>query len=144
MDHMTTVEEVLRQGGSVDDVMEIVRYEIEKVNAKLQAEEEERKAKEAAKKHDTILDRRRKELTAAVMNYMIALGVVGVVDPTELDGVKPEEVETAIKEMETYLIAQVKFFKVLKDAAEKHESTATNKITDPDFENFLKSFAKTL
>lgn len=140
MDHMTTVEEVLRQGGSVDDVMEIVRHEIEKVNAKLQAEEAERKAKEAAKKNDAMLDRRRKELTAAVMNYMIALGVV---DPTELD-VKPEEVETALKEMETYLIAQVKFFKALKDAAEKHESTATNKITDPDFENFLKSFAKTL
>ena len=141
MDHMTTVEEVLRQGGSVDDVMEIVRNEIEKVNAKLQAEEAERKAKEAAKKNDAMLDRRRKELTAAVMNYMIALGVV---DPTELDGVKPEEVETALKEMETYLIAQVKFLKMLKDAAEKHESTATNKITDPDFENFLKSFAKTL
>ena len=141
MDHMTTVEEVLRQGGSVDDVMEIVRHEIEKVNAKLQAEEAERKAKEAAKKNDAMLDRRRKELTAAVMNYMIALGVV---DPTELDGVKPEEVETALKEMETYLIAQVKFLKVLEDAAEKHESTATNKITDPDFENFLKSFAKTL
>lgn len=141
MDHMTTVEEVLRQGGSVDDVMEIVRYEIEKVNAKLQAEEAERKAKEAAKKNDAMLDRRRKELTAAVMNYMIALGVV---DPTELDDVKPEEVETALKEMETYLIAQVKFLKVLEDAAEKHESTATNKITDPDFENFLKSFAKTL
>lgn len=141
MDHMTTVEEVLRQGGSVDDVMEIVRHEIEKVNAKLQAEEAERKAKEAAKKNDAMLDRRRKELTAAVMNYMIALGVV---DPTELDDVKPEEVETALKEMETYLIAQVKFFKMLKDAAEKHESTATNKITDPDFENFLKSFAKTL
>ena len=141
MDHMTTVEEVLRQGGSVDDVMEIVRHEIEKVNAKLQAEEAERKAKEAAKKNDAMLDRRRKELTAAVMNYMIALGVV---DPTELDGVKPEEVETALKEMETYLIAQVKFLKMLKDAAEKHESTATNKITDPDFENFLKSFAKTL
>lgn len=141
MDHMTTVEEVLRQGGSVDDVMEIVRHEIEKVNAKLQAEEAERKAKEAAKKNDAMLDRRRKELTAAVMNYMIALGVV---DPTELDDVKPEEVETALKEMETYLIAQVKFLKVLKDAAEKHESTATNKITDPDFENFLKSFAKTL
>lgn len=140
MDHMTTVEEVLRQGGSVDDVMEIVRHEIEKVNAKLQAEEAERKAKEAAKKNDAMLDRRRKELTAAVMNYMIALGVV---DPTELD-VKPEEVETALKEMETYLIAQVKFLKMLKDAAEKHESTATNKITDPDFENFLKSFAKTL
>lgn len=139
MDHMTTVEEVLRQGGSVDDVMEIVRHEIEKVNAKLQAEEAERKVKEAAK-NDAMLDRRRKELTAAVMNYMIALGVV---DPTELD-VKPEEVETALKEMETYLIAQVKFLKVLKDAAEKHESTATNKITDPDFENFLKSFAKTL
>ena len=141
MDHMTTVEEVLRQGGSVDDVMEIVRHEIEKVNAKLQAEEAERKAKEAAKKNDAMLDRRRKELTAAVMNYMIALGVV---DPTELNDVKPEEVETALKEMETYLIAQVKFFKMLKDAAEKHESTATNKITDPDFENFLKSFAKTL
>ena len=141
MDHMTTVEEVLRQGGSVDDVMEIVRHEIEKVNAKLQAEEAERKAKEAAKKNDAMLDRRRKELTAAVMNYMIALGVV---DPTELNDVKPEEVETALKEMETYLIAQVKFLKVLKDAAEKHESTATNKITDPDFENFLKSFAKTL
>ena len=141
MDHMTTVEEVLRQGGSVDDVMEIVRHEIEKVNAKLQAEEAERKAKEAAKKNDAMLDRRRKELTAAVMNYMIALGVV---DPTELDDVKPEEVETALEEMETYLIAQVKFFKMLKDAAEKHESTATNKITDPDFENFLKSFAKTL
>lgn len=141
MDHMTTVEEVLRQGGSVDDVMEIVRHEIEKVNAKLQAEEAERKAKEAAKKNDAMLDRRRKELTAAVMNYMIALGVV---DPTELDDVKPEEVETALKEMETYLIAQVKFLKMLKDAAEKHESTATNKITDPDFENFLKSFAKTL
>ena len=138
---MTTVEEVLRQGGSVDDVMEIVRHEIEKVNAKLQAEEAERKAKEAAKKNDAMLDRRRKELTAAVMNYMIALGVV---DPTELNDVKPEEVETALKEMETYLIAQVKFFKMLKDAAEKHESTATNKITDPDFENFLKSFAKTL
>lgn len=141
MDHMTTVEEVLRQGGSVDDVMEIVRHEIEKVNAKLQAEEAERKAKEAAKKNDAMLDRRRKELTAAVMNYMIALGVV---DPTELDDVKPEEVETVLKEMETYLIAQVKFLKMLKDAAEKHESTATNKITDPDFENFLKSFAKTL
>lgn len=141
MDHMTTVEEVLRQGGSVDDVMEIVRHEIEKVNAKLQAEEAERKAKEAAKKNDAMLDRRRKELTAAVMNYMIALGVV---DPTELDGVKPEEVETALKEMETYLIAQVQFLKALKDATEKHESTATNKITDPDFENFLKSFAKTL
>ena len=141
MDHMTTVEEVLRQGGSVDDVMEIVRNEIEKVNAKLQAEEAERKAKEAAKKNDAMLDRRRKELTAAVMNYMIALGVV---DPTELDGVKPEEVETALKEMETYLIAQVKFLKMLKDAAEKHESTVTNKLTDPDFENFLKSFAKTL
>lgn len=141
MDHMTTVEEVLRQGGSVDDVMEIVRHEIEKVNAKLQAEEAERKAKEAAKKNDAMLDRRRKELTAAVMNYMIALGVV---DPIELDDVKPEEVETALKEMETYLIAQVKFLKMLKDAAEKHESTATNKITDPDFENFLKSFAKTL
>ena len=141
MDHMTTVEEVLRQGGSVDDVMEIVRHEIEKVNAKLQAEEAERKAKEAAKKNDAMLDRRRKELTAAVMNYMITLGVV---DPTELDDVKPEEVETALKEMETYLIAQVKFLKMLKDAAEKHESTATNKITDPDFENFLKSFAKTL
>lgn len=141
MDHMTTVEEVLRQGGSVDDVMEIVRHEIEKVNAKLQAEEAERKAKEAAKKNDAMLDRRRKELTAAVMNYMIALGVV---DPTELDDVKPEEVETALKETETYLIAQVKFLKMLKDAAEKHESTATNKITDPDFENFLKSFAKTL
>ena len=141
MDHMTTVEEVLRQGGSVDDVMEIVRHEIEKVNAKLQAEEAERKAKEAAKKNDAMLDRRRKELTAAVMNYMIALGVV---DPTELDDVKPEEVETALKEMETYLIAQVKFLKMLKDAAEKHESTATNKIADPDFENFLKSFAKTL
>ena len=141
MDHMTTVEEVLRQGGSVDDVMEIVRQEIEKVNAKLQAEEAERKAKEAAKKNDAMLDRRRKELTAAVMNYMIALGVV---DPTELNDVKPEEVETALKEMETYLIAQVKFLKMLKDAAEKHESTATNKITDPDFENFLKSFAKTL
>lgn len=141
MDHMTTVEEVLRQGGSVDDVMEIVRHEIEKVNAKLQAEEAERKAKEAAKKNDTMLDRRRKELTAAVMNYMIALGVV---DPIELDDVKPEEVETALKEIETYLIAQVKFLKMLKDAAEKHESTATNKITDPDFENFLKSFAKTL
>lgn len=141
MDHMTTVEEVLRQGGSVDDVMEIVRHEIEKVNAKLQAEEAERKAKEAAKKNDAMLDRRRKELTAAVMNYMIALGVV---DPTELDDVKPEEVETALKEMETYLIAQVKFLKMLKDATEKHESTATNKITDPDFENFLKSFAKTL
>lgn len=141
MDHMTTVEEVLRQGGSVDDVMELVHHEIEKVNAKLQAEEAERKAKEAAKKNDAMLDRRRKELTAAVMNYMIALGVV---DPTELDDVKPEEVETALKEMETYLIAQVKFLKVLKDAAEKHESTATNKITDPDFENFLKSFAKTL
>lgn len=140
MDHMTTVEEVLRQGGSVDDVMEIVRHEIEKVNAKLQAEEAERKAKEAAK-NDAMLDRRRKELTAAVMNYMIALGVV---DPTELDDVKPEEVETALKEMETYLIAQVEFLKVLKDAAEKHESTATNKLTDPDFENFLKSFAKTL
>lgn len=141
MDHMTTVEEVLRQGGSVDDVMELVRHEIEKVNAKLQAEEAERKAKEAAKKNDAMLDRRRKELTAAVMNYMIALGVV---DPTELDDVKPEEVETALKEMETYLIAQVEFLKVLKDATEKHESTATNKITDPDFENFLKSFAKTL
>lgn len=141
MDHMTTVEEVLRQGGSVDDVMELVRHEIEKVNAKLQAEEAERKAKEAAKKNDAMLDRRRKELTAAVMNYMIALGVV---DPTELDDVKPEEVEAALKEMETYLIAQVKFLKMLKDAAEKHESTATNKITDPDFENFLKSFAKTL
>lgn len=141
MDHMTTVEEVLRQGGSVDDVMEIVRQEIEKVNAKLQAEEAERKAKEAAKKNDAMLDRRRKELTAAVMNYMIALGVV---DPTELDDIKPEEVETALKEMETYLIAQVKFLKMLKDAAEKHESTATNKLTDPDFENFLKSFAKTL
>lgn len=141
MDHMTTVEEVLRQGGSVDDVMEIVHREIEKVNARLQAEEAERKAKEAAKKNDAMLDRRRKELTAAVMNYMIALGVV---DPTELNDVKPEEVETALKEMETYLIAQVKFLKMLKDAAEKHESTATNKITDPDFENFLKSFAKTL
>lgn len=141
MDHMTTVEEVLRQGGSVDDVMELVHHEIEKVNAKLQAEEAERKAKEAAKKNDAMLDRRRKELTAAVMNYMIALGVV---DPTELDGVKPEEVETALKEMETYLIAQVKFLKALKDATEKHESTATNKLTDPDFENFLKSFAKTL
>lgn len=141
MDHMTTVEEVLRQGGSVDDVMEIVRHEIEKVNAKLQAEEAERKAKEAAKKNDAMLDRRRKELTAAVMNYMLALGVV---DPTELDDVKPEEVETALKEMETYLIAQVKFLKMLEDTAEKHESTATNKLTDPDFENFLKSFAKTL
>lgn len=141
MDHMTTVEEVLRQGGSVDDVMELVRHEIEKVNAKLQAEEAERKAKEAAKKHDTMLDRRRKELTAAIMNYIIALGVV---DPTELEDIKPEEVETAIKEMETYMIAQVKFLKALKDAAERHESTATNKITDPDFENFLKSFAKTL
>lgn len=141
MDHMTTVEEVLRQGGSVDDVMELVRHEIEKVNAKLQAEEAERKAKEAAKKNDAMLDRRRKELTAAVMNYMIALGVV---DPTELEDIKPEEVETALKEMETYLIAQVEFLKVLKDAAEKHESTATNKLTDPDFENFLKSFAKTL
>lgn len=141
MDHMTTVEEVLRQGGSVDDVMEIVHREIEKVNARLQAEEAERRAKEAAKKNDAMLDRRRKELTAAVMNYMIALGVV---DPTELNDVKPEEVETALKEMETYLIAQVKFLKMLKDAAEKHESTATNKITDPDFENFLKSFAKTL
>ena len=141
MDHMTTVEEVLRQGGSVDDVMELVRHEIEKVNAKLQAEEAERKAKEAAKKNNAMLDRRRKELTAAVMNYMIALGVV---DPTELDGVKPEEVETALKEMETYLIAQVKLLKTLKDAAERHELAATNKITDPDFENFLKSFAKTL
>ena len=141
MDHMTTVEEVLRQGGSVDDVMELVRHEIEKVNARLEAEEAERKAKEAAKKNDAMLDRRRKELTAAVMNYMIALGVV---DPTELGDIKPEEVETALKEMETYLIAQVKFLKMLKDAAEKHESTATNKITDPDFENFLKSFAKTL
>lgn len=138
---MTTVEEVLRQGGSVDDVMELVRHEIEKVNAKLQAEEAERKAKEAAKKHDTMLDRRRKELTAAIMNYIIALGVV---DPTELEDIKPEEVETAIKEIETYMIAQMKFLKALKDAAEKHESTATNKITDPDFENFLKSFAKTL
>lgn len=141
MDHMTTVEEVLRQGGSVDDVMEIVHHEIEKVNAKLQAEEAERKAKEAAKKNDAMLDRRRKELTAAVMNYMIALGVV---DPTELDDVKSEEVETALKEMETYLIAQVKFLKMLKDAAEKHELTVTNKLTGPDFENFLKSFAKTL
>lgn len=142
MDHMTTVEEVLRQGGSVDDVMELVRHEIEKVNAKLQAEEAERKAKEAVKKNNAMLDRRRTELTAAVMNYMIALGVV---DPTELDGVKPEEVENALKEMETYLIAQVKFLKALKDATEKHESTtAINQITESDFENFLKSFAKTL
>lgn len=141
MDRMTTVEEVLRQGGSVDDVMEIVRNEIEKVNAKLQAEEAERKAKEVAKKHDAMLDRRRKELSAAIINYMISLSVV---DPSELDEVKPEEVETAIKEIETYLIAQVKFLNELKDATEKRGSSGANKVKDQDFEDFLKSFAKTL
>lgn len=141
MEKMTTVEQVLRQGGTVDDVMAIVREEIEKVNAKLHAEEAERQKQEAVAKaeHDALLDLRRKELTAATINYLMALGLM-----TEEDAknITPEEVETAITEMESIFIAQAKFMEFLKQV----ETTPVKKETkeNVEFNDLLKHIAQSL
>lgn len=141
MEKMTTVEQVLRQGGTVDDVMAIVRDEIEKVNAKLQAEEAERQRQETAAKaeHDALLGLRRKELTAATINYLMALGLM-----TEEDAknITPEEVEAAITEMESVFIAQAKFMEFLKQM----ETTPVKKETkeNVEFNDLLKHIAQSL
>lgn len=148
MEKMTTVEQVLRQGGSVEDVMAIVQEEIEKVNAKLRAEEAEKQRQEAAlqaqkeQEQNALLDVRRKELTAAVMNYMIALNILKEEDLKDID---PEEIEAAIKETEKALCAHARFLNFLKMMESGTKAEPIKKETpEVDFENLLKHIAKSL
>ena len=86
MEQMTTVEQVLRQGGDIKDVMAIVREEIEKVQAKLEAEKRAKEQEEkAARDQELRIKVARQELVPAVINYMIALGVVKAEDISNED-----------------------------------------------------------
>ena len=70
-----TIEDMLRSGATVDAIMDMVNEELTR------AQEQIRKEAEAAKKEEEGRAVARQELTAATVNYLVALGAM-----------KPEEV----------------------------------------------------
>ena len=91
---MMTVEQILRDGGTVDEILDMVRVEASRILAKMKEEEE------AKKKGETEFKVARQELIAAFINYLIARG-----DTTEAEvaEVGPEMFEKALEEAETLL-----------------------------------------
>ena len=91
---MMTVEQILRDGGTVDEILDMVRVEASRIQAKMKEEEE------AKKKGETEFKVARQELIAAFINYLIARG-----DTTEAEvaEVGPEMFEKALEEAETLL-----------------------------------------
>lgn len=94
---MMTVEQILREGGTVDEILDMVRIEASRIQAKMK-EEEEAKKKEQEKQGQIKVARQ--ELTAAFINYLIALGEI---TEAEVEEVGPEMFEKAIEAAEIML-----------------------------------------
>ena len=89
---MMTVEQILREGGTVDEILDMVRIEASRIQAKMKEEEEAKKKEQEKQSQLKVV---RKELTAALINYLIALGEV---TEEEVAEVGPEMFEKAIEE----------------------------------------------
>ena len=94
---MMTVEQILRDGGTVDEILDMVRIEASRIQAKMKEEEEAKKKEQERKNQLKVV---RQELTAALINYLIALGEV---TEEEVAEVGPEMFEKAIEAAEAML-----------------------------------------
>ena len=93
---MMTVEQILRDGGTVDEILDMVRIEASRIQAKMKEEEEAKKKQEKQSQLKVV----RQELTAAFINYLIALGEI---TEEEVAEVGPEMFEKAIEAAEAML-----------------------------------------
>lgn len=94
---MMTVEQILREGGTVDEILDMVRIEASRIQAKMKEEEEAKKKEQERQSQLKVV---RQELTAAFINYLIALGEI---TEEEVEEVGPEMFEKAIEAAETML-----------------------------------------
>lgn len=94
---MMTVEQILREGGTVDEILDMVRIEASRIQAKMKEEEEARKKEQEKQGQIKVA---RQELTAAFINYLIALGEI---TEEEVEEVGPEMFEKAIEAAEAML-----------------------------------------
>ena len=151
---MMTVEQILRDGGTVDEILDMVRIEASRIQAKMKEEEE---AKKKEQERQGQLKVARQELTAAFINYLIALGEI---TEAEVEEVGPEMFERAIEAAETMLPQRKNIQKevvkrveqALKDGnifthlgqvapvkVEKVEKLKKDQDTDDWFHEFVKS-----
>lgn len=151
---MMTVEQILREGGTVDEILDMVRVEASRIQAKMKEEEEAKKKEQERQSQLKVV---RQELTAAFINYLIALGEI---TEEEVAEVGPEMFEKAIEAAEAMLpqrkniqaevIRRVE--KALKDEnifthlgqvtpvkVEKIEKVKKDQDTDDWFHEFVKS-----
>lgn len=91
---MMTVEQILRDGGTVDEILNMVRIEASRIQAKMKEEEE---AKKKEQERQSQLKVARQELTAALINYLITLGEITEEEIAEMG---PETIERAIEATE--------------------------------------------
>ncbi len=94
---MMTVEQILREGGTVDEILDMVRIEASRIQTKMKEEEEARKKEQERQSQLKVV---RQELTAAFINYLIALGEI---TEEEVEEVGPEMFEKAIETAEAML-----------------------------------------
>ncbi|MBO7212844.1 MAG: hypothetical protein J6V44_17830 [Methanobrevibacter sp.] len=94
---MMTVEQILREGGTVDEILDMVRIEASRIQTKMKEEEEARKKEQEKQGQIKVA---RQELTAAFINYLIALGEI---TEAEVEEVGPEMFEKAIEAAEIML-----------------------------------------
>jgi hypothetical protein len=94
---MMTIEQILRDGGTVDEILDMVRVEASRIQTKMKEEEEAKKKEQERQSQLKVV---RQEFTAAFINYLIALGEITEEEVAEM-GV--EMFEKVIEEAETLL-----------------------------------------
>lgn len=153
---MMTVEQILRDGGTVDEILDMVRIEASRIQAKMKEEEEAKKKEQERKNQLKVV---RQELTAAFINYLIALGEI---TEEEVAEVGPEMFERAIEAAEAMLPKRKsiqkevvrRIEKALKDenvfthlgqiAPVKVDEKVEELKKDQDIDNWFHEFVKSL
>ena len=154
---MMTVEQILREGGTVDEILDMVRIEASRIQAKMKEEEEAKKKEQERQSQLKVV---RQELTAAFINSLIALGEI---TEEEVEEVGPEMFEKAIEAAETMLPQRKNIQKeVIKriETALKDENIFTHlgqvapvkvekvekvkKDQNQDIDNWFREFVKSL
>ena len=159
MEHNTkmTIEDMLRDGSSVDSILDLVKKEIASAQAALRAEEEaKKKAELEAKKREARVVGTRKRFIHAMVEYLVELGVLA---PEE---VSPSVIQMFEEVMEDYeprmqalaamlpkempLVGMVKLPNpaVVQESKAKKEELDTQTIKDESLDAWIHNFVRSL
>ena len=157
MEHNTkmTIEDMLRDGSSVDSILDLVKKEIANAQAALKAEEEaKKKAELEAKKREARVVGTRKRFIHAMVEYLVELGVLA---PEEVSPSMIQMFEEVMKDYEPRmqalaamipkempLIGMVKLPNPAVVQESKEEELDTQTIKDESLDAWLHDFVRSL